>query len=70
MLLLLILFRLQLTGKYSEVSDVTKKMSGIPPVVPKTLRAKVESIQEQLKILLHNYKVFHFNLGKIDSLMT
>lgn len=32
-------------------------MSGIPPVVPKTLRAKVESIQEQLKILLHNYKV-------------
>ena len=34
-------------------------MSGIPPIVPKTLRDEVYKIQDQLKILINNYKVRH-----------
>jgi len=37
-------------------------MSGIPPVVPKTLRNRVNFLQDQLKILVHNYQVLSLRL--------
>ena len=36
-------------------------MSGIPPIVPKTLRDEVYKIQDQLKILINNHKVTNSN---------
>ncbi|XP_023328855.1 uncharacterized protein LOC111701687 [Eurytemora carolleeae] len=37
-------------------------MSGIPPIVPKTLRDEVYKIQDQLKILINNHKILDFRL--------
>jgi len=37
---------------------------GIPPVVPKTLRHEVYRIQDQLKILVQNYKILRYRLSQ------
>jgi len=39
-------------------------MSSIPPVVPQTLRNEAIRVQNQLKILIHNYKILSSRLDK------
>lgn len=35
-------------------------MSGIPPIVPRSLRLEVGRIQDQLKVLVNNLKILHY----------